>query len=142
MLKGYRPCQHSLCWSPKCNNCPKCSKVLNVITFGPKHNTALNVITFSLTCNKPPMQSFNCTNIEITRKRKSTDLYIRQILGSEVHFLYCLPFARFVYKIYSYALLTKSEVKMVGYWLSSFYCIMDLTEQAWSREFVFSWRNH
>ena len=102
MLKGYRPCQHSLCWSPKCNNCPKCSKVLNVITFGPKHNTALNVITFSLTCNKPPMQSFNCTNIEITRKRKSTDLYIRQILGSEVHFLYCLPFARFVWVCIKY----------------------------------------
>ena len=61
-------------------------------------------ITFSLTCNKPPMQSFNYTNIEITslRKRKSTDLYIRQILGSEVHFLYCLPFARFVWVCIKY----------------------------------------
>ena len=47
-----------------------------------------------------------------------------------------------LHKIYSYMLLTKSEVKMVGYWPSSFFCIMDLTEQAWSREFVFSWSNH
>ena len=38
------------CWSPKCNNCPKCSKVLNVITFGPKCNKVLNVI--SLQCNR------------------------------------------------------------------------------------------
>ena len=37
------------CWSPKCNNFPKCNKVLNVITFGPKCNKALNVI--SLQCN-------------------------------------------------------------------------------------------
>ena len=43
------------CWSPKCNNCPKCNKVLNVITFGPKCNKILNVITFSPKCNKPPM---------------------------------------------------------------------------------------
>ena len=47
------------CWSPKCNNCPKCNKVLNVITFGPKCNKVLNVITFSPKCNKPLMQSFN-----------------------------------------------------------------------------------
>ena len=32
---------------PKCNNCPKCNKILNVIIFGPK-------------CNKLSMQSFNC----------------------------------------------------------------------------------
>ena len=50
---------HEWCWSPKCNNCPKCNKVLNVITFGPKCNKVLNVITFSPKCNKPPMQSFN-----------------------------------------------------------------------------------
>ena len=37
------------CWSPKCNNCPKCNKVLNVITFVPKCNKVLNVI--SLQCN-------------------------------------------------------------------------------------------
>ena len=28
---------------------------------------------------------------QITRKRKSTYVYVRQIPGSEVHFLYCLP---------------------------------------------------
>ena len=38
------------CWSPKCNNCPKCNKVLNVITFDPKCNKLLNVI--SLQCNR------------------------------------------------------------------------------------------
>ena len=47
------------CWSPKCNNCPKCNKVLNVITFGHKCNKVLNVITFGPQCNKPLMQSFN-----------------------------------------------------------------------------------
>ena len=67
MLKGYSPCQHSLFWSPKCNNCPKCNKVLYVITFGPKHNKVLNVITFGPKCNKPPMKSFNCTNIEMLK---------------------------------------------------------------------------
>ena len=55
------------CWSPKWNNCPKCNKVLNVITFGPKCNKALNVITFGPKCNKPPMQSFNCANIEMLK---------------------------------------------------------------------------
>ena len=47
------------CLSPKCNNCPKCNKVLNVITFGPKCNKVLNVITCSPKCNKPLTQSFN-----------------------------------------------------------------------------------
>ena len=51
-----------LCCSPKCNNCPKCNKVLNVITFGPKCNKVLNVITFGPKCNKPPMQSYNCAS--------------------------------------------------------------------------------
>ena len=55
------------CWSPKCNNFPKCNKVLNVIIFGPKCNKALNVITFGPKCNKPPMQSFNCANIEMLK---------------------------------------------------------------------------
>ena len=53
------------CRSPKCNNYPKCNKVLNVITVGPKCNKALNVITFGPKCNKAPMQSFNCANIEM-----------------------------------------------------------------------------
>ena len=48
--------------SPKCNNFPKCNKVLNVIKFGPKCNKVLNAITFSPKCNKPPMQSFNSFN--------------------------------------------------------------------------------
>ena len=38
------------CWRLKCNNCPKCNKVLNVIIFGPK-------------CNKPPMQLFNSAGV-------------------------------------------------------------------------------
>ena len=33
----------------------------------------------------------NTSMNRITRKRKSTDLYVWQIPGSEVHFLYCLP---------------------------------------------------
>ena len=37
--------RHS-CWKPKFNNCPKCNKVLNVITFG-------------RICDKPPVQSLN-----------------------------------------------------------------------------------
>ena len=41
--------------------------VLNVITFGPKCNKSLNVITFGPKCNKPPMQSFNCANIEMLK---------------------------------------------------------------------------
>ena len=41
--------------------------VLNVITFGPKCNKALNVITFGSKCNKPPMQSFNCAKIEMSK---------------------------------------------------------------------------
>ena len=49
--------RQSCCWSPKCNNCPKCNKVLNVITFGPKCNKALNVI--SLQCN--PLTPSVCT---------------------------------------------------------------------------------
>ena len=59
-LNGGRGCR-----SPKCNNYPKCNKVLNVITVGPKCNKALNVITFGPKCNKAPMQSFNCANIEM-----------------------------------------------------------------------------
>ena len=46
---------------------PKCNKVLNVMTFGPKCNKALNVITLGAKCNKPPMQSFNCANIEMLK---------------------------------------------------------------------------
>ena len=42
-------------------------KGLNVITFGPKCNKALNVITLGPKCNKPPMQSFNCANIEMLK---------------------------------------------------------------------------
>ena len=41
--------------------------VLNVITFDPKCDKALNVITFGPKCNKPPMQSFNCANIEMLK---------------------------------------------------------------------------
>ena len=41
--------------------------VLNLITFGPKCNKALNVITFGPKCNKPPMQSFNCAKIEMSK---------------------------------------------------------------------------
>ena len=63
----YSSCPMFGCWSPKCNNCPKCNKVLNVIIFGPKCNKALNVITFGPKCNKPPMQSFNCANIEMLK---------------------------------------------------------------------------
>ena len=42
-------------------------EVLNVTTFGLKCNKALNVITFGPKCNKPPMQSFNCANIEMLK---------------------------------------------------------------------------
>ena len=56
-----------VCWSPKCNNCPKCNEVLNVITVGPKCNKAINVPTFGPKCNKPPMQSFNYANIEMLK---------------------------------------------------------------------------
>ena len=42
-------------------------EVLNVITFGPKCNKALNVTTFGPKCNKPPVQSFNCANIEMLK---------------------------------------------------------------------------
>ena len=41
--------------------------VLNVTTFDPKCDKALNVITFGPKCNKPPMQSFNCANIEMLK---------------------------------------------------------------------------
>ena len=41
--------------------------VLNVTAFGLKCNKALNVITFGPKCNKPPMQSFNCANIEMLK---------------------------------------------------------------------------
>ena len=61
----------NVCWSPKCNNCTKCNKVQNVITFGPKCNQALNVIMFGPKCNKPPMQSFNCANIEVLKRQLS-----------------------------------------------------------------------
>ena len=37
------------------------------MTFGPKCNKALNVITFGPKCNKPPIQSFNCANIEMLK---------------------------------------------------------------------------
>ena len=59
---------------------------------------------------------------QIARKRKSTDLYVRQIPGSEVHFCSVFPcqICMGLYEIYSYALLTKREVKMTGYWSSSF----------------------
>ena len=59
LLRLHSKHAHYVCWSPKCNNSPKCNKVLNVITFGPKCNKVLNVITFSPKCNKPLMQSFN-----------------------------------------------------------------------------------
>ena len=42
-------------------------EVLNVTTFGLKCNKALNLITFGPKCNKPPMQSFNCANIEMLK---------------------------------------------------------------------------
>ena len=42
-------------------------EVLSVTTFGLKCNKALNVITFGPKCNKPPMQSFNCANIEMLK---------------------------------------------------------------------------
>ena len=53
----------------------------------------------------------------IARKRKSTDLYVRQIPGFEVHFpcQICVG----LYEICSSVLLTKREVKMAGYWPSS-----------------------
>ena len=50
---------------PKCYNCPKCNKVLDVITFSPKCSKVLNVITFGPKWNKPSMQSFNCSNAVI-----------------------------------------------------------------------------
>ena len=58
-----------VCWRLKCNNCPKCNKVLNVIPLGlcvcwrlkcnncPKCNKVLNVIPLGPKCNKPPIQS-------------------------------------------------------------------------------------
>ena len=59
---------------------------------------------------------------QIARKRKSTDLYVRQIPGSEVHFFTVFPcqICMGLHEICSYALLTKREVKMAGYWSSSF----------------------
>ena len=58
---------------------------------------------------------------QITRKRKSTEAYVRQIADSEVNFLHCpCQIWMGLQEIYSYALLTKREVKMDGYWPSSF----------------------
>ena len=50
-------------WRPKCNNYPKCNKVLNVITFGPKCIKVLNVIIFGPKCNKRPMQLLNSASV-------------------------------------------------------------------------------
>ena len=71
ILVGQKRKKGGRCWSPKCNNCPKCNKVLNVITFGPKCNKVLNVIKFSPKCNKPPMQSFDSCSALLSW-RKST----------------------------------------------------------------------
>ena len=60
---------------------------------------------------------------QIARKRKSTDLYVRQIPGSEVHFCTVFPcqICMGLHEICSSVLLTKREVKMAGYWPSSFF---------------------
>ena len=92
----------------------------------------------------------------IARKRKSTDLYVRQIPGSEVQFLYCLPLPDLFGSTWNiFVLLTKREVKMPDCWPSHLFIYLQnvkkkkkkkkrglnsaiLTEQAWSREFIFS----
>ena len=52
----------------------------------------------------------------ITWKRKSTDLYVWQIPGSEVHFLYCVPLPDLYGSAWNIflCLLTKREVSIRG----------------------------
>ena len=58
---------------------------------------------------------------QVIKKRKSTDLNVKQIPGSEVDFFFLCSLARFLHEICSYELLTEREVRMAGYWPGSIF---------------------
>ena len=69
---------------------------------------------------------------QVIKKRKSTDLNVRQIPGSEVNFFFSVfPCQIYMglHEICSYELLTERKVGMAGYWPASIFAFKNAEKE-------------